>query len=49
MGRQRIPVTKIQTRLEFPDDVVNPDVYKGAFMKTKVFMRRRIPPNPVRA
>ena len=57
MGRQRIPVTKIQTRLEFPDDVVNPDVYKGA--TTTYFVshalgdtprtRQGIAPNPENA
>ena len=39
MDRHGIPPRKIQTRLELPDVVVNPDVYKGAFTKTKVFMR----------
>ena len=39
MDRHGIQTTKIQTRLELPDVVVNPDVYKGAFTKTKVFMR----------
>ena len=54
MDRHGIQATKIQTRRLNPDDVVNPDVYKGAFMTYFVShalgdtprTRQGIAPNP---